>query len=356
MNRKTDRTAVVALIVLSMLLGLSALCLIPERGDTQEDTNVKRRPLVCAIEFFGQKDTSRGLVADYNYFLLKKFTCENPAYEGSEILLSLDSEQYLDSLLEEKADIIVLPLGESPLISERIATVHLDTSGVWAFRAKDRKLIRDVKKWLEEEYADPAHEETRERFLQTFNPYIRAKAGLKSKYLSPYDDIIRKYAAELGWDWRLLAAVIYQESNFRITANSHCGASGLMQLMPQTASRMNVSNRLNPEESIKGGVTYLKSLGNRYRGICNNHEEKIKYTLAAFNAGEGRMSDIIKFARARNVDVGCWDSVATVLPLMNKAVEADSLKFGAFNATETVSYLEMVELFYEAMKKICPEK
>lgn len=350
MTTKIDRTAFAALIVLCVLLSGSALSLLPLRSERQS------RPLLCAIEFCGQKDTTRGLVADYNYFLLKKFTSANPRYDGSKILLSLDSEQYLDTLLDGKADIIVLPLGESPLITDKIATIRLDTCGVWALRARDRRLLKDVERWLEIEYADPEHKETRERFLHTFNPYIRAKAGLRSKYLSPYDDIIRKYAAEMGWDWRLLAAVIYQESNFRITANSNRGASGLMQLMPGTAARMAVSSRLNPEESIKGGVGYLQVLYRRYRGICDSSEERIKYTLAAYNAGEGRVSDIIKFARARNVDLSCWDSVAVVLPLMSEATEADSLKFGAFNANPTLTYLEMIELFYDSMKRICPEQ
>jgi membrane-bound lytic murein transglycosylase F len=67
---------------------------------------------------------------------------------------------------------------------------------------------------------------------------------LASGRISPYDDLIRKYSEEIGWDWRLLASMIYQESRFLPDAQSWAGADGLMQLMPNTARRFGVNEHL----------------------------------------------------------------------------------------------------------------
>ena len=72
-----------------------------------------------------------------------------------------------------------------------------------------------------------------------------------------YDDLVKKYAQEIGWDWRMLASLAYTESNFDTTAVSWAGAKGLMQLMPATARAMGVTagKEQNPEDSIKA-VSY----------------------------------------------------------------------------------------------------
>ena len=84
---------------------------------------------------------------------------------------------------------------------------------------------------------------------------------LQQGTISHYDHIIQRYAKNINWDWRLVAAVIHQESRFNPNARSWCGAQGLMQLMPGTAHQLGVYNNVyNPEINIQAGTNYLKQI------------------------------------------------------------------------------------------------
>lgn len=98
-----------------------------------------------------------------------------------------------------------------------------------------------------------------------------------------YDKIIAKAAGKFNLDIALIKAVIKAESNFNHRAVSRAGAKGLMQLMPQTASSLNVDDVFHPSDNIEGGARYLRYLLNLYRG-------NLTLALAAYNAGEGAVA------------------------------------------------------------------
>jgi soluble lytic murein transglycosylase-like protein len=98
-----------------------------------------------------------------------------------------------------------------------------------------------------------------------------------------YDKIITQAAAKFNLDAALIKAVIKAESNFNHKAVSRAGAKGLMQLMPQTASSLNVDDVFHPGNNIEGGARYLRYLLNLYRG-------NLTLALAAYNAGEGAVA------------------------------------------------------------------
>jgi hypothetical protein len=98
-----------------------------------------------------------------------------------------------------------------------------------------------------------------------------------------YDAIIKKYAAEFDLDPKLIHSMIATESGFNSRAISPKGAQGLMQLMPETAVRLGVSNPLDPEENIWGGTRYLRFLLDTFSA---NPEDTLTLSLAAYNAGE----------------------------------------------------------------------
>ncbi len=100
-----------------------------------------------------------------------------------------------------------------------------------------------------------------------------------------YDSLISELSKRYQVDFALIKAIIRAESGFNPFAVSRKGAKGLMQLMPETASRMNVSNIFNPRENVEGGVRYFKHL----LSLFNND---LRLSLAAYNAGENVVAEL----------------------------------------------------------------
>ncbi len=112
--------------------------------------------------------------------------------------------------------------------------------------------------------------------------YIRTPKQTPGQYIKRYEHIISQASRRFGVDPGLIKAVIKAESDFDHKAVSHRGAQGLMQLMPETAQRMAVTNPFDPQENIFGGTRYLSLLLKRF----GNDKKK---ALAAYNAGPERV-------------------------------------------------------------------
>ena len=171
--------------------------------------------------------------------------------------------------------------------------------------------------------------------------------------ISPYDSLIKVYSDSAGLDWRLVAAVIYHESKFDNDVRSHRGATGLMQMMPSTAEWLGAGDISDPIEGVRVGTLYLKRIHNAYRNHTDDPVERLKFALAAYNAGVGRIQDCIKFAAIRGVDSSSWDNLVALIPEMNddSILEIDTIKFGKFKGDETIAYVENVLSKYEQYKR-----
>ncbi len=178
--------------------------------------------------------------------------------------------------------------------------------------------------------------------------------GMCANYIiSPYDSLIKVYSDSVGLDWRLVAAVIYHESGFDNDVRSHRGATGLMQMMPSTAEWLGAGDISDPIEGVRIGTIYLKRIHNAYRNHTDDPVERLKFALAAYNAGVGRIQDCIKFAAIRGVDSSSWDNIVALIPEMNddSILEIDTIKFGKFKGTETINYVDNVMNKYEQYKR-----
>jgi len=125
--------------------------------------------------------------------------------------------------------------------------------------------------------------------------------------ISRYGEMIRQESKNGGWDWRLVTAIIYRESRFNPRAGSLAGAVGLMQLMPETARRFRLNDILDPAQNIKGGIALMNWLNDQLTLEIPDPDERIKFVLAAYNAGLSHVADARRLAVKYGKNPSVWD-------------------------------------------------
>jgi membrane-bound lytic murein transglycosylase F len=167
--------------------------------------------------------------------------------------------------------------------------------------------------------------------------------------LPKYKEIIKSAAEKHGFDWRLIAAMVYQESHFNPRAKSPTGVRGMMQLTLDTAKDMGIKNRLDPKQSITGGVKYLKRLYERYDDVKDS--DRVLIALASYNVGHGHIVDAQKIAKEKNLDPNSWNSLEEVLPLLRYRKYYKKTKNGYCRGTEPIRYVKRIMSYYEILKR-----
>jgi membrane-bound lytic murein transglycosylase F len=167
--------------------------------------------------------------------------------------------------------------------------------------------------------------------------------------LSEYDDLFRREVGQLGWDWRLLASLAYQESQFLPTARSWAGAQGLLQLMPGTARVLGVRNRYDPEENVSGGVRFLVDLTARWTPLIADPDERLRFILASYNVGPGHVDDARRLTEKYGGDSHVWENVAYwLLQKSKREVYTDPVvRHGFARGLEPVTYVAKILERYE---------
>ena len=178
--------------------------------------------------------------------------------------------------------------------------------------------------------------------LKVFHRNIKEK-------LSRYSPFIKAAAKEHGFDWRLIAAQIYQESHLNPRAKSRAGARGLMQLLPRTARSLAVDDIYNPVENIDGGVRYLKKLYDRFDKA--DEKNRLLIALAAYNVGQGHVQDARRLALKKKLDPNLWESLAQTLPLLRYRKYYKHAKYGYCRGTEPVVYIKQIMIYYDILKR-----
>lgn len=342
------------------IVSLAVICLTPlcEKGRTlsgaHSENTFAGKELVCAIDLGDDMYGGHGLETGFTYELLNRFAQDNHC--EMTIVTAGRNEDYLDSLRTGRVDMVITHDKDS-LSDGGISVLREMTScSAWLLSSTDSDQIRQANSWISHIKSSEEFESIRDRYHGSFNPHKRAEKGITTSRVSPYDELIRKYAKELGWDWRMLAAVVYQESKFSISSTSFRGARGLMQVMPQTGRYYGVEDLLDPEQNIKAGTAHLKRLQRLFSKHALEPDELVKFTLAAYNAGEGRIADCRNFAASLQADSTKWEEIVKIIPLMREdtILEEESVKLGKFQGHETIAYVESIMSLYESICRICP--
>jgi len=167
--------------------------------------------------------------------------------------------------------------------------------------------------------------------------------------LPKYEKQIKQESEKYGFDWRMIAATIYQESHFNPRAKSYTGVRGLMQLTLVTAKEMGINNRLDPVQSIRGGVKYLNKIYKRLGDI--DEHDRMKFTLASYNIGYGHIRDAQKLAELQGLDKNKWASMEITLPLLRYRKYYKQTKYGYARGTEPVRYVQRIMSYYEILRR-----
>ncbi|MDO6439814.1 transporter substrate-binding domain-containing protein [Cyclobacterium sp. 1_MG-2023] len=271
-------------------------------------------------------------------------------------------EDLINQVIEEKIDYTVVD-NDIALVNATYndlldvsLTVSQPNPVAWAIRKNAPQLEAKINEWIER--IDRTGYKAilyHKYFLNKKNSYHRSSSAFSSvsgDRISAYDDIIKQGADKLGWDWRLLAALVYKESRFNHSAVSYAGAVGLLQLMPVTLQRFGVNDPNNPNESLRGGVNYLKYLDGFWLDRVPDNNERIKFILASYNVGHGHVQDAWRLAYKYGKDNKRWKNVAYYLERKSKPeVYRDPwVKSGYAKGHVTVRYVREVYGLYESYK------
>ncbi len=165
-----------------------------------------------------------------------------------------------------------------------------------------------------------------------------------------YRRYIIQEAFKYGFDWRIIAAMVYQESHFDPFAKSFTGVRGLMQVTENTAREMGISNRLDPILSLRAGVKYLHTLYKRFDDI-EDPNEKLLFAIGSYNVGYGHVKDAQKLAAADSLDPHKWASLEKTLPLLTKRKYYQKTRHGYARGREPVKHVRQVLMYYDILKK-----
>lgn len=236
-------------------------------------------------------------------------------------------------------------------------SISFDQRASWAVRKDCPKLAAAADKWHKGNTTSPAYTASMKRYFEISKGILHSPIlSLREGKISHFDNLFKKYAREINWDWRLLASLAYTESNFDSTAVSWAGARGLMQLMPATARAMGLpeGKEQNPEESIKAAVKYIATTTRSFTKVPT--EERLNFILASYNSGIGHVQDAMALAEKYGKNKYVWRGNVEnfILLKSNEEYFTDPVcKSGYFRGIETYNFVrDIISRFNQYKKKI----
>lgn len=238
--------------------------------------------------------------------------------------------------------------------------ISFDQRSSWVVRKDSPSLAKTLDDWFAENNETPVYKSINKRYFelskQDFDGEYIIPKDLPKGAVSVYDPLFKKHAARSGYDWHMLAAISYHESRFQNNLTSWAGAAGIMGLMPRTAKSLGLSSedRMDPDLSIGAAVDLLDRLDAIFRKI-ENPDERTKFVLAAYNAGNGHINDAQALARKYGANPYVWEgNVKKYLELKkNPEYYNDSIvKNGYFRGGETLKYVDNVLRTTERFNKV----
>ncbi|MEX6501233.1 membrane-bound lytic murein transglycosylase MltF [Pseudomonas zhanjiangensis] len=223
----------------------------------------------------------------------------------------------------------------------------------WAVApGEDDSLLEEVNAFLERAQQNGSLKRLTERYYGHVDVlgYVGAYAFAKhlQQRLPRYEKHFRAAAQAQGVDWRLLAAMGYQESLWQPSATSKTGVRGLMMLTLNTAQAMGVSNRLDPKQSIDGGAKYIAQIKQQLPESIQE-PDRTWFALAAYNVGGGHLEDARKLTQAEGLDPNKWLDVQKILPRLAQKQWYSKTRYGYARGGEPVHFVRNIRRYYDIL-------
>lgn len=280
---------------------------------------------------------------------------------SKEAALERVAKNQFESLVVDKHDFLIMHSYFPDLKEHRL--IQRQQPVAFAFNPHAEQLKDHFNAW----HAKKRHSSDYQYTLRKYDDhsaFIKEKLKyempvIRQGIISKYDSLIRRYAEKEAFDWKLIAAIIHQESRFRPHVVSPVGAFGLMQLMPSVAKtyKINFRKLASPELNIATGTKYFRWIYNHFDKPEFSQEDKIKFSLAAYNAGIGHIYDARALARKYKLDPNVWnDNVeAMLLSKSTRKYYSDPVvKHGHCRGFETQVYVRNIMQYYEHYQNFLP--
>lgn len=230
----------------------------------------------------------------------------------------------------------------------------------WAVSPGDVTMAAFVNKWFDRSGPQEINRELLRLYYEQTKTSPNTKFDFAKGYISKYDNLFKKYAPGIDWDWRLLAAQSYAESKFNPNARSWVGARGLMQIMPRTGRGYGapLKSLNNPETSVRVATRLLKDLDRYLLDYVPNDKERVKFVIGAYNVGIAHVYDAIRLAEKYGLDPRKWDGNVEKALLMKsnpKYYNDPVVKYGYCRGSETSAYVKRIINFYDDAKRQIPQ-
>lgn len=231
-------------------------------------------------------------------------------------------------------------------------TLQSNLDVVWFMpKGLDDSLSNAVLEFFSMMQANGKLEQLKEKYfghIDTFD-FVDTRIFLRraQSQLPKYEPLFKQYAGDL--DWRLLAAVSYQESHWNPRAKSPTGVRGMMMLTWPTAKQYGVTSRINAEQSIRGGATHLSRLIKRLPDTIPEHERPW-FALAAYNIGYSHLMDARKITSSLGQNENSWYEVKEVIPLLQQEKWYKYTKYGFARGNEAVKYVSNIRKYYDSLR------
>jgi peptidoglycan lytic transglycosylase F len=332
----------------------------PDGWETKKAHQIENWMIRSAVDLIGKEVVVRRKSAFYDRLV------NLSAEIGGDIVIveedsDVETEELIDRVSTGDIDFTIADMNIATMAAAYYRNLDVktelstDQQIAWAVRPNSEQLLKKLNQHLNTLKSGPIFNVLYKKYFNPGNLKMLAQDFVQDSVniISPYDELIKKYAGELDWDWKMLSAQIYRESRFLPKAVSSRGARGLLQIMPNTGREYGVSpaELTDPERNLFAGTKYLEFLEGLWEKKVLDSAERLKFVLASYNVGQGHVLDARRLARKYGDNPDIWDGhVAEWIKKKSyrKYYSDQVVQFGYCRGIEPFIYVQDILNLYQA--------